>query len=220
MKKFFKYLFILLICAGIAFVGVRFGPAIYYRYFSGGDTSWISERFSEELKEKNELIVFETTLTGQDVATQDAWLIGTVQEVSIPYSYAIQFVVDLSHSQIVAKQNAVEVHLPSPKANYAKLTVDEDHMKKRDLLYPLTPERYAEIKEELEARLFAEASTKAEYLDAAWKSAVSNVEGLFQAVLSGSAFGANYDIQVVMDDSVLLAFEATPSPAASPIPTP
>ena len=219
MKKFFKYLFILLICAGIAFAGVHFGPAIYYRYFSGGDTTWISERFSEELKDKNEMVVFETTLTGQDVATQDAWLIGTVQEVSIPYSYSIQFVIDLSHCQIVAKQNAVEVLLPSPRANYAKLTVDEEHMKKRDLLYPLTPERYAAIKEELEARLFAEASTKSEYLDAAWKSAVSNVEGLFQAVLSGSAPGANYDIQVIMDDSVLLALEPTPIPSLEPLPT-
>lgn len=197
MKKFFKRLFLLICILAIAFLAVRFGPDLYARLFGSGNTVWISERFSEELKEKNELVVYEATITGQETASQTAWLVGTVQEVIVPYSYSISFVVDLSESSVNVNGNTIEVLLPSPKANYSKLTVDEGKMKKYDWLYPLTPERYATIKEEIEQKLFEECSVKPEYLDAAWTATVKNIESLFKSVAESSAEGVTCDIRVI-----------------------
>ena len=217
MRKFFKTVFWLLFLAGLAFVALRFGPNLYARFFGGGHTAWVSERFSEQLKEKNELVVFETTITGQETATQDAWLLGTVQRVIIPYTYDIRFTVDLSQSQITASDNTILVRLPVPKAAYSKLTVNEDQMKKNDWLYPLTPERYAAIKEEIESKLFQETAFKQEYVDAAWDVAVKNVEGLFQSVAQQSSLEGTCEIRVMMFDPALVPTE---SPSAAPIATP
>ncbi len=208
MKKFFKRLFLVICCLAIAFLAVRFGPALYYRFFGSGNTEWISERFSEELKEKNELVVFETTLTGQETASQKAWLIGKVQEVIVPYSYSISFVVDLSHSDVSVNGNTIEVRLPAPKASYSKLTVDEAKMKKYDWLFPLTPEHYAQIKTEIENKLFDECASKQEYLAAAWESAEKNMAGIFKSVAERSAEGVTCDIKVIQE-------AATPVPSAT-----
>ena len=219
MKKFFKFLFLILLCAAIVILAMRFGPLVYNRFFSGNNTLWIHERFSEELKEKNELVVFETTITGQETASQKAWLIGTVQEVLVPYSYSITFTVDLSQSQISLENQVITVNLPAPKAMYSKLTVDEEKMKKKDWLYPLTPERYAEIKAEIENHLFAEASANDAYLEAAWASAVKNMEGLFQSVTEQSNMGATCTIEVIPLAPAAAPSEPTESPLETPLET-
>lgn len=213
LRRFFRLLTLLVVCLAIAFVAVRFGPNIYRRLFGNGNTTWISERFGEELKAHNELVVFEATLTGQETAQKDAWLIGKVQEVLVPYSFSISFVVDLSRATVSVSDagDAIIVRLPSPTAKYPKLTVDENKMKKYDLLYPLTPERYAEIKTQIEDKLVQECATKQEYLDAAWQSAVKNMEALFKSVAERSEQGVTCKIQVLRDDRLAApdAAEAT-----------
>ncbi|NLV59669.1 MAG: DUF4230 domain-containing protein [Clostridiales bacterium] len=199
VKVFFNVLFDILLCTILVIVGIRFGPNLYYRLFGSGNTLWISERFSEELMEKNELVVFETTLSGRETTSQSAWLLGKVQEVVIPYSYTISFTVDLSKSRVTVEGNTIMVRLPPPRASFSKLTVDESNMKKRDWLYPLTPERYASIKTEIEQKLFHETSEKTEYLDAAWATAVKNMESLFKSVAEESEQGVTCDIQVLME---------------------
>ena len=220
-KRFFRSLFLLILCLAFAFVAVRFGPNIYRRFFGNGNTTWISERFGEELKEKNELVVFETTLTGQDTASQSAWLLGKVQEVLVPYTFSISFVVDLSLADVSlnATNDTILVRLPSPVAKYPKLTVDETKMKKYDLLYPLTPERYAEIKSEIEKKLSDECATKQEYLDAAWQAAVKNMESLFKSIAERSEKGVTCDIQVLRDDRLTEPTQTTQdtlAPTATP----
>lgn len=202
LRRFFRVLFLMIVCLAIAFLAVRFGPNIYRRIFGNGNTVWISERFGEELKDKNELVVFETTLTGQETAQQNAWIIGKVQEVVVPYTFSISFAVDLSLADVSVNQasNTIIVRLPSPVAKYPKLTVDETKMKKYDLLYPLTPERYAEIKNDIETKLVEECATKQEYVDAAWQSAVKNMESLFKSIAESSEQGVTCDIQVLRDD--------------------
>ncbi len=202
LRRLFRGLFLLIVCFAIAFVAVRFGPSLYRRFFGNGNTTWISQRFGEELKEKNELVVLETTITGEETAQQNAWLIGTVQEVSMPYVFSMSFVVDLSLADVSVNEagDTIIVRLPSPVARYPKLTVDESKMKKSDLLYPLTPERYAEIKNEIEQRLTEESATKQENLDAAWKTAVRNMENLFKTIAERSEQGVTCDIQVIRDD--------------------
>ena len=209
-RRLFRRIFWIVLLISLTFVAVRFGPNLYARLFGGGNTQWISERFSEELKDKNELIVFETTLTGQESVSQNAWLLGKVQEVVIPYSFSVSFVVDLANASVSVDGNTIEVRLPTPTASYHKLTVDEDNMKKYDFFYPLTPERYSQIKNQIEEKLYAECSTKPEYLDAAWDSAVKNMESLFKSVAEQSEQGVTCAIRVVRDDS---AVEPTATPA-------
>lgn len=219
-RRFFRRLFLLILCVAFAFVAVRFGPSVYRRFFGDGNTTWISERFGEQLKEKNELVVFETTITGQETVSQDAWLIGKVQEVLVPYSFSISFAVDLSLADVSlnASNDTILVRLPSPVAKYPKLTVDEAKMKKYDLLYPLTPERYAEIKSEIETKLYDECATKQEYLDAAWQAAVKNMESLFKSIAESSEKGVTCEIQVLRDDRLIQptqTAEDTLAPAAT-----
>jgi len=221
IRRFFRGLFILILCLAIAFVAVRFGPNLYRRFFGNGNITWVSERFGEKLLEKNELVVYETTLTGQETISQTAWLIGNVQEVVVPYSFSISFVVDLSKAAISVDTitDTINVRLPSPLAKYQKLTVDETKMQKNDWLYPLTPERYAQIKSDIEAKLYNECATKQEYLDAAWETTVKNMQSLFKNIASTSTDGTTCTIQVIKDDTLNLpaaTVEESSAPTATP----
>lgn len=213
LRRLFRLLFLLVVCLAFAFVAVRFGPSLYRRFFGNGNTQWISERFGEELKEKNELIVYEVTLTGQETVSQEAWLLGKVQEVQVPYSFSASFTVDLSLAKVSVDNvsNTIVVKLPSPAAKYPKLTVDEAKMKKYDLLYPLTPERYADIQNQIETRLFEESAANQAYLDAAWQTAVKNMESLFKSIAERSEQGVTCDIQVLRDDRLAQPDEPTPN---------
>ena len=202
MKRFFKRLLGFVICLALAFAAVRFGPAVYTRLFGEGNTRWISERLSETLREKNELVVYEIETTGQETVSQDAWLLGTVQKVEMPYTFQMRFTVDLSRSVVSAGEGTVEIRVPSPVPGYQKLTVDEDNMRKYDWLYPLTPQRYAAIKQELEDRLFAEYSANAQYRQNAWNVTFHNLETLFRTVAQQSALGVSCQVRVVEDSAL------------------
>ena len=202
MKRFFKRLFGFVICLALAFGVVRFGPAVYTRLFGEGNTRWISERLSETLREKNELVVYEIETTGQETVSQEAWLLGTVQKVEMPYTFQMRFTVDLSRSVVSAENGTVEIRVPSPVPGYQKLTVDEDNMSKYDWLYPLTPQRYAAIKQELEDRLFEEYSANDQYRQNAWNRTVYNLESLFSTVTKESLLGAGCQVLVVEDSTL------------------
>ena len=215
LRRLFRWIVLIVVLLALGFLGAKYGPNLYARLFGGGNTVWISERFSEELKAKNELVVYQTTITGQESVSQEAWLIGEVQKVVVPYSFSVSFVVDLSRASVAVNGGDVEVHLPSPVAGYHKLTVDEQNMKKYDFLYPLTPERYAEIKNMIEEKLYKECAAKQEYLDAAWESAVGNMESLFRSIAERSEKGVTCAIKVVRDDTAAtIAPESTAAPAA------
>lgn len=205
--RFLRTLLLLLLCILLGYGALRYGPAIYQRLFGSGNTTWVSERFSEELKAQNELVVYQTTLTGQETVSQEAWLLGTVQKVSIPYSFTIHFTVDMNLAQVSVDTATgdIVVRLPKPVASYAKLTVDEDNMEKVDWLYPLTPERYAEIKNEIEQNLYDECASKQEYLDAAWESTVGNIQTLFQNVLTANESTITSAVNVIMDETLTQA---------------
>ena len=121
MKKFIKRLFGFVVCLALAVALVRVGPYVYERFFGGADTQWISEQFSQTLHEKNELVVYEVEVTGQETVTQDAWLLGTVQKVEMPYTFRMSFTVDLSLAVVSALDDGVEVRVPPPVAAYPKL---------------------------------------------------------------------------------------------------
>lgn len=202
MKRVIKKLFLFVMLLALVFLGIRFGPGLYSRFFGSGSIQWISEQFSETLKEKNQLLVYEVETTGQETVTQEAWLLGTVQKVVMPYTFQMNFTVDLSRAAVASNGGVIEVRIPSPEPGYQKLTVNEAEMQKNDWLYPLTPERYSEIKEQVETRLFDEASTNQEYIQNAWNVTVKNLEGLFQTVVESGGGETGYTISVIRDDTV------------------
>ena len=218
MKKFFKRLFLVVICLAIGYCGFRYGPNLYARLFGSGSVRWVSERFSETLREKNELVVSEVEITGQETVTQDAWLLGTVQKVEMPYTFQLSYTVDLSRAKVEASGLTVTVRVPSPQASYHKLIVDDAKMRKSDFFYPLTPERYAEIKSQVEERLYGELSQSEENLSKAWDYTVKNLETLFHTVRESGEERVNCEVKVVRDDT--LAAEPTPDaePAATDAP--
>ena len=206
MKKWIKRAAAFAVCIAAAFVLVRFGPGLYERFFGEGDVKWVSERFSEALREKNELIVYEVEATGQETVTQEAWLLGTVQKVEMPYTFQMRFVVDLSRAVVTAEGNTVEVRVPPPAAAYPKLTVDEANVHKSDWLYPLTPERYTAICRQTEERLFGEYAANEEYRANAWNTAVHDLERLFGSLTDG--LGRSLGIRVICDDALTAQPEA------------
>ena len=185
MRKWTKRLFTLLLCVVFILVGIRFGPLLLKRIYGGANATWISERFTEELTTKRTLVVLEKTITGQENISTDAWLIGTVQEVVIPYSFTASFSVDLSLAEVQydAENGAIQVLLPPPVVSYYKLAVDENSVEKYDFLYPLSSDRYTEMKLEMEQRLYDEVINDPELKESAWASAVSETEALYQAVI-------------------------------------
>lgn len=218
MKRLIRRVFLVVALIAVVFLGIRFAPNIYARLFGNGNMQWISERFSETLKEKNQLVVYEVETTGQETVTQDAWLLGTVQKVVVPYTFQMSFTVDLSKAVVSAEGSAVQVRVPSPEAGYQKLTVDEAQMKKSDWLYPLTPERYAQIQTRVEAEQFDLAKNNAEYQDSAWNITVKNLENLFKSVVENSDMGAYLTVSVIRDDSLGQATEASAAPGETTAP--
>ena len=195
-----RHLLRLLLLAVVVLALIYLAPYLYSRIFGPSSAQWISERFSEELKEQNELVVYEVTLTGKETVSTNAWLIGTVQKVQIPYTYAISFSVNLSQSRVGVADHTIEVRLPPPRAFYSKLTVDEAHMRKSDWLHPLTPERYAGLKEELEKKFYDECAGNPAYLDSAWASAVDKMEALFHSVAEQATQDSAVSIVVIMEE--------------------
>ena len=214
MKKFFKRLFAGVLCLAVAFVAVRYGPYLYGMLFGSENTRWISQKFSETLTEKNELIVYEIETTGQETVSQDAWLLGTVQKVEMPYTFQMNYTVDLSQAKVELDRNTVVVSVPEPSATYHKLIVDDAQMKKTDFFYPLTPERYADLKTQVETRLYDEYRANSEYTDSAWSSTVKNLETLFKSVAERSAEGVTCDVRIEMAKPA--APEQSAAPQASP----
>lgn len=214
MKKLFTFIFILVLMVAMVFVGFLFGPQISDLLFdTSTEAKWLSERFSETLKEKNELVVYEAEITGQETITQDAFLFGTVQKVELPYTFNINFSVDLSKAMVSCEGNTINIRVAGPRASYYKLTVDDDAMKKSDFLYPLTPERYASIKSELETRLYEEGQTNQQYLTDAWDVTVRNLKALLESVAQNNAINTNYTVNVIRDDTLLNAPANTQAPA-------
>jgi len=204
MKKLFSLIFILVLMVAMVFVGFIFGPQISDLLFdTSTETKWLSERFSETLKEKNDLVVYEAEITGQETITQDAFLFGTVQKVEMPYTFNMNFSVDLSKAVVSCEGNTISIRVPGPRASYYKLSVNDENMKKSDFLYPLTPERYAAIKTELETRLYEEGQSNQQYLADAWDVTVRNLKTLLESVAQNNAITSSYTVKVIRDDTLL-----------------
>ena len=147
-------------------------------------------------------MVYEVETTGQETVTQDAWILGTVQKVVVPYIFQMSYTVDLSHAAVSAEGTEIQVRVPAPVPGYQKLTVNEEEVQKVDWLYPLTPERYTEIKQTIETRLFEEAKANPEYAQNAWAITVRDLENLFKAVVESAGSGSGCTVSVLLDETL------------------
>ena len=196
MRKITKTIATLFVCAVLIAGGAVFGPRLYGLLFGGANARWVSERFSEQLEKKRELIVLEKTITGQETVSTDAWLIGTVQRVTVPYTFTASFTVNMRQAAVRfdGETQTIQVTLPAPQISHWKLTVDEETVEVSDLLYPLTPGRYAEIKQEMEQKLADEVTADAELRETAWAAAVSETQAMYRELLAGE--DAAYALQI------------------------
>ncbi len=193
------FLFSVLLCT----VFLYYAPSLYMELFGTNNTLWISEQLSKTVEDKNELIVYQINTTGQETVSEEAWLIGTVQQVILPYAFEMQYTVDLNCAQIVVVGETIEVRVPPPSATYYKLTVDEENIVIDDWLYRLTPERYAEIVSETQERLYDLHKDNEEDAQNAWLNTIRNLESLFQSIVESSTFGQTCGIQVIADESLI-----------------
>lgn len=197
MIKWLKKTMLFLVCVVFTALGIRFGPNLYVQFFGNPQSQWISETYTQNLRERNELVVYELEVTGQETFTQDAWLIGTVQKVEMPYTFTMAFVIDMTQANVVVEGSEIEVRVPAPQARYPKLVVDEERMRKNDWLYPLTPERYAEIKTTVEEKLVGLYASNTQYVSEAWNRAVYNLEELFAPLTTPGLLSVEYELKVV-----------------------
>ncbi len=209
------------IIIAVVALGVRYWPYIYNRLFNG-NTVWVSQRFSEELKEQNRMQVFTATLTGEETVSVEAIIFGSIQKVQVPYSFDIGFFTDCDKAVCAAEGNTVVLYLPAPYADFYKLSVDRAQVKVSDFLMPLTSERYAEILSQIEQKLYDESVSKQEYIDSAWDSAEKNMKQLFGSFLSnlqateqGKDLTCSFKVvRGLPEPSASPAVVQTPTPAA------
>ena len=86
---------------------------------------------------------------------------------------------------------------------YAQLEVDETQVRTYDFLYSLTPQRYAEIKEETRARLVAEYAADASCWQEARDAAVTSVERLLDSVAANASTAYQLIVEVETPANVL-----------------
>lgn len=156
MKRIIKRIFAVILLCVVVVIGYRFWPYLSAHLFGNSSSNWITQKLEESITSQNELLVLNIETTRIETVTKKAWLIGTVQKVEIPYTFSMHYSVDMSKANVSIDGTDISIVTPVPKPGYQKLVVDESNMKKTDWLFPLTAEGYAEIKSELEAKLFQE----------------------------------------------------------------
>lgn len=194
MKKFFLILFALVLVAAVVVVAIFFGP-------SESKARWLSASFSETLKEKNELIVYSGERTGRDTYQRNAMLVGTIQEVEIPYTFGFDYTVDLSKAKVESSGTTIYVRVPAPTLSSHKLTVVDSEVERTGALVYLSPEKYTEIKQSLETRLLEETQANEEYNTNAWEITVRNLTNLLTSVARANAAFGGYTIEVIREDA-------------------
>lgn len=180
MIKRILILFVLLVLVA---VGYRFWPFIGAHLFSNTTAFWISEKLSESISKQNELLVLDVETTRIETVTKEAWLIGAVQRVEIPYTFSMHYSVDMNKANIVVDGTTVIIHVPNPQPGYQRLVVDEANMKKNDWLFPLTAEGYAQIKKNLEEKLYHEYAANSSCLAQANANTVDILMSQYQVLL-------------------------------------
>ena len=210
MKKFFTFLFLLVLVLAVLMALAFFMP-------SEENVKWLSVRFSETLKEKNELLVYSGEKTGCEIYQRNAPIVGTIQEVELPYTFSFDFSVDLSKAAVDVNGNTIYVRIPGPRMCNYKLSIQDNEVERSGSLVYLSPNKYTEIKQSLEQRLLTETQTNEQYITDAWGVTVRNLTALLTSVAQANAVNGGYSIEVVRDDTLMNAVIIDTEPTDVPI---
>lgn len=198
MKKFFLFLFVLVLICAAVFAAVILNP-------SETGVKWLSVTFSETLKEQNELLVYTGEKTGREIYQRNAPIVGTIQEVELPYTFSFDYSVDLSRAQVEVNGKIVYVRVPGPRLRDYKLTIVDNEVERSGGLVYLSPNKYTEIKQSLEQRLLGETQSNQQYTTDAWNVAVRNLTSLLTSVAQANSVDGGFTIEVIRDDTLLNA---------------
>ena len=210
MKKFFTFLFLLVLVLAVLMALAFFMP-------SEENVKWLSVRFSETLKEKNELLVYSGEKTGCEIYQRNAPIVGTIQEVELPYTFSFDFSVDLSKAAVDVNGNTIYVRIPGPRMCNYKLSIQDNEVERSGSLVYLSPNKYTEIKQSLEQRLLTETQTNEQYITDAWGVTVRNLTALLTSVAQANAVNGGYSMEVVRDDILMNAVIIDTEPTDVPI---
>lgn len=210
MKKFFTFLFLLVLVLAVLMALAFFMP-------SEENVKWLSVRFSETLKEKNELLVYSGEKTGCEIYQRNAPIVGTIQEVELPYTFSFDFSVDLSKAAVDVNGNTIYVRVPGPRMCNYKLSIQDNEVERSGSLVYLSPNKYTEIKQSLEQRLLTETQANEQYITDAWNVTVRNLKALLTSVAQANAVNGGFGIEVVRDDTLMNAVIIDTEPTDVPI---
>lgn len=202
MKKFFVFLFLIILALTALVVVAVLSPG-------ESGVKWLSVCFSETLKEQNELIVYNGEKTGIEIYQRNAPIVGTIQEVEMPYTFSFEFSVDLSKAVVDVSGKDVTVHVPGPRLYNYKMTVVDSDVERSGALMVLPATKYTEIKQSLESRLLTETQNNEAYVTEAWNVTVRNLTNLLTSVAQANDVGGALNIQIIRDDTLLLTSPET-----------
>lgn len=197
MKKFFVFLFLVILALTALVVVAVLSPG-------ESGVKWLSVQFSETLKEQNELIVYSGEKTGIEIYQRNAPIVGTIQEVEMPYTFSFEFSVDLSKAVVDVNGKNVTVHVPGPRLYNYKMSVVDSDVERSGALMVLPATKYTEIKQGLESRLLAETQSNEAYVTEAWNVTVRNLTNLLTSVAQTNDLNTGLNIQIIRDDTLLV----------------
>ena len=122
-RHFLRRILTVAILAAVLLVGLPFARQWVKRLFLPGDYQSISVYLTHNMEEAGELTAMRYTDTGVMTNTTAAFLIGTVQKVTVPYSYEIGLGFPLSEVRLEAVGQSLTVHVPPIRMLYDKFEV-------------------------------------------------------------------------------------------------
>lgn len=147
MKKIRKHLVKLICLTAVLFLLFTFWPSIrtfIARIIPGNRFEQASVLLTHTMQSKGDLVVATYTDTGIAYAKKEAFLVGTVAEMNIPYQYDIHFGFPLSEVVLTPTDDGISVYIPPIRMLSDSFTVTSD-VSKNDFWQLLNENSYQQI---------------------------------------------------------------------------
>lgn len=143
-----------------------------------GKYEQVSKLLSHQMEKAGELTAIKHTDTGLMTSTTNAFLIGNVQTVKVPYAYEIGLGFKLSDVRLDSGESGITAYLPPITMLYDSFQVTGEPEVK-DFWYKLSEKKYQQMLDEQAEKCRAEYIGNEKYLQEAWEAACEALEKLF-----------------------------------------
>ena len=137
-----------------------------------------STLLAHEMEKAGELTAVRHMDTGRMSTRTDALIIGTVQQVTVPYAYEIGLGFSLSDVRLTPDEAGITVQVPPVRVLYDSFQVTGDPEVK-DFWYRLTEAQYQKMLNDQAAACRAGYESSTEFMEEAWDAACEALEKLF-----------------------------------------